>query len=132
MQPVSPKPATVPPILMVVEDDLALLKAITFAFETEGFDVRGYESGEALLQDEALPARGCLVIDFGLPGVDGLEVLSRLRARGVATPAVLITTANQSLLDRARAAGAPVVEKPLLERSLLDEVQKQLAIFSSA
>jgi FixJ family two-component response regulator len=117
---------------MVVEDDQALLKAITFSFETEGFDVRGYESGEALLQDESLPTHGCLVIDFGLPGVDGLEVLSRLRARGVAMPAVLITTASRNLLDRARAVGAPVVEKPLLERSLLDEVERQLRISGSA
>jgi CheY-like chemotaxis protein len=61
-----------------------------------------------------------VVLDQHLPGISGLAAVEALRARGVRTPAVLITTQpGPHLLARAKRAGALVVEKPILGDRLL-------------
>lgn len=115
------------PVLVLVDDDAAVAHAVKFAFELDGFEVRTYPDGEGLLA-APLPDRGCLVLDQHLPGLDGLDVLQRLRERGATLPAVLITTnPNRSLRNRARLAGAPIVEKPLLCDALLERVRAAVA-----
>src|SRR5262245_17601945 len=108
-------PAPPPPLrLVIVDDDRALRAALTFSLGLDGFQVEACGSGEALLAHE-LPERGCLVIDQRLPGISGLDALRALRARGVALPALLITTdPNRRLRAAAAEAGASIVEKPLL------------------
>jgi two-component system response regulator FixJ len=113
--------------ITIVDDDADLLDALRFSFEVEGFCVRAYLSGEALLEDSDRPACGCLVLDYRLLGIDGLELLRRLRLRGVTLPAVLITTPPASLVRRAAEAGVPVIEKPLLTEALSDQVRALLS-----
>jgi two-component system response regulator FixJ len=91
-------------VVLLVDDDAALAEAVKFAMELEGFAVQTYPDGESLLNLKSFPKRGCLVIDVKLPGVDGLELLRRLRARRVMLPAVLITT-NPPPSLRIHAAG---------------------------
>lgn len=113
------------PIVLLVDDDPAVRDSLVFALEFEGFDVRAYSSAEALLEDGDAPRAACLVADLNLPGVNGLTLVARLRAAGVRTPAILITT-NPSALVRARALvhGATIVEKPLLTDSLVDALRR--------
>ena len=97
-------------------------------FQVEGLDVRGYRDGESLLAEGEPPGDGCLVLDLHLPGMDGLELLERLRLRGVRTPAVLITTNPRAhVRNRAAAAGVPIIEKPLLTDALLTTVRGAIA-----
>lgn len=118
-------PATQPTVV-VVDDDTALRSALKFSLELDGFLVEAHESGAALSNAE-LPRKGCLVLDYDLAGVDGLQLLSALRARKVELPAVLIATQpNRSVRLRAAAAGVPIVEKPLLSDALLENVQRAL------
>src|SRR5215469_15822113 len=78
-------------IVLVVDDDAAVRSALKFALEVEGFAVKLYAGSIALLAEQGLPDRACLVIDYRMPGVDGLELVRRLRARQVALPAILIS-----------------------------------------
>src|SRR6185369_3031959 len=87
-----PACAEEPPTVVVVDDDAALRSALKFAFELDGFRVRTHASAEELLAFPTLPARGCLVLDYRLPGTDALALLKTLRQRGVMLPAILITT----------------------------------------
>ena len=119
-------------VLVLVEDNKPLLSALKLAFEVEGFDVRAYGDGESLLAEPDLPLRGCLVVDYQLPKMNGLETLSALRRRGVALPAVLITTPTPVVLAVAAAANVPVVGKPLQSDSLLDKVRELLAAADQA
>ncbi|MDQ0391074.1 response regulator transcription factor [Labrys monachus] len=112
--------------VIIVDDDVALLHALTFAFMVEGFDVRSYASGESLLAEASLPVRGCLVIDYKLPGLDGFQLLERLRARGVGMPAILMTTLTPAMARRAAAAAVRTVDKPLLNGKLFDTVKELL------
>ena len=115
------------PFVVLVDDDPALANALEFSLGLEGFDVHAYRDGEALLAGRPLPLRGCLVVDYNLPGMDGLALLERLRLADVHLPAILITTnPRQNLRLRAAAAGVPIVEKPLLTDALLTSVREAL------
>ena len=102
-------------LVVIVDDDAAVRAALAFSLELEGFEVESCRSGEALLT-HALPARGaCLVIDERLPGISGLETLSRLRDRLVMLPALLMTSyPTPKLRAAAHAADVRILEKPLM------------------
>lgn len=119
---------TLRPVVVVVDDDTDVLRSLQFAFEVEGFEVRAFASGEALLDQPAAAIEGCLVLDYQLGGIDGLALLERLRVAGCRQPAVLITTPNDGIMDRAAWAGVAIVEKPLLCDSLVGEVRRLLDI----
>jgi FixJ family two-component response regulator len=107
------------PPVVIVDGDHAIRSALTFSLELAGYAVDSYPSGEALLQGQAMPANACMIIDYGLPGIDGLQLLRALRTRHVRSPAILLATnPTRSLRAQARAAGAPIVEKPLLTEDL--------------
>jgi len=119
-------PAT--PTVLVVDDDPAVLSSLQFCLEIEGFAVRCYSSGPEILDDPSMPRSGCLVIDYRLPGMNGLDVLAELRRRNVMLPAILVTThPSTSLRARSTAAGATLVEKPLLNEALFERIRQLMA-----
>jgi len=119
---------TNPGPVLVVDDDAAVRDSLKFALELEGLNVRLYKGGEELLAATDLPARGCLVVDFYMPAMDGVELINRLRRRHVDLPAILITAkATQDLRDRAARSGVrQVLEKPLEDSKLIDSIRSAL------
>ena len=114
--------------VVVVDDDAAVLGALKFALELEGFSASAYRSGSELLAEAVLPEGACLVIDFNLPDTDGLRLLAALRNRAVQLPAVLITSnPSASVRRRAAAVDVPIVEKPLLGNALVDAIRTALS-----
>ena len=111
------------PNIAVVDDEPAVCNSLKFSLELEGFSVRTYGNGSELLNSADLGGIDCLVIDQRMPGMNGLELIEKLRQAGVSTPAVLITGQSSGAL-RAAAANAhvPVVEKPLFGNTLLDKI----------
>jgi FixJ family two-component response regulator len=111
--------------LILVDDDAALLNALSFAFETEGYEVRSFADAETLLADPAAPNGSvCLILDHRLPGMSGLALLSALRAQAVSAPAILITTHPSAAVRREAAKqGAEIVEKPLMGTDLASKVR---------
>jgi FixJ family two-component response regulator len=99
-----------PDLIVVIDDDVAVRNSLKFSLEVEGFEVHAYAEASTLLDEAELPRRGCLIIDYNLPGMNGLAALDTLRRRGVAMPA------------SAAAAGVAIVEKPLLGSALFDAV----------
>lgn len=115
--------------ILVVDDDPAVLSSLGFLFEIEGFAVQLYPNGAALLMETAIPAVGCLVVDYRLPDISGLELISILRARRVAIPAVLITTSpTPAILAEAAQSSVSVIEKPLLSGALFEQVRRVLSL----
>ena len=113
--------------LVLVDDDAPLREALRFSLEIDGFAVQAYATGEAAAAAPDLPERGCLVLDFRLPGMDGLTLLDTLRRRAVHLPAVLMTSnPGAGLLRRAHEAGVRVVEKPLLFDELVQSIREAL------
>ena len=114
-------------MVLVVDDDQAVLNSLKFSLEIEGFTVRTFHSGRELLDANALPPCGCLVVDFSMPDMDGLELVGRLRNDHCALPAILVTShPNAALRCRANAAGVNLVEKPLLSNALVEAINDAL------
>jgi FixJ family two-component response regulator len=109
--------------LALVDDDAALRHALAFSFETQGFAVAAFADAETALADPGLGEWRCVILDQRLPGMSGLDLLERLRAMALATPALLITS-NPTRQTRSRAAkvGVEIVEKPLLDDVLVERV----------
>ena len=112
------------PVVIVVDDDAAVLGSLKFALEIEGFAVRAYSTGDAVFNDSGLADCACFIIDQKLPGMNGLEVVAELRKEHIAAPVILITSAPTHVVQqRAALAGVPIVEKPLLGNALIDRVR---------
>jgi two-component system response regulator FixJ len=119
----------VPPrqMVAVVDDDPAVRGSLQFSLEIEGYEVRVFGDGSELLIDPKVARFACLIVDQNLPALSGLEVAEQLRARSVLNPVILITSQpSESLRQRARAAGIPIVEKPLLGNALVDAIHAVL------
>jgi two-component system C4-dicarboxylate transport response regulator DctD len=112
--------------IAIVEDDAALLNALVFALEADGYAVTSYGEAESALSRP--PHVDCLVIDQKLPGMDGLSLIARLRALEPQPPAILITTNPDQRLRRAAAtAKVQIVEKPLMGGELRQRILEALA-----
>jgi FixJ family two-component response regulator len=110
--------------VLVVDDDPAVRNSLDFCLTIDGYIVRSYASGADLLAELDFPAAGCLIIDYLLPDMNGLELLAELRRRKISLPAILITS-NPTALLRARTAeaGAVMIEKPFLTESLFEGIR---------
>jgi len=108
------------PVVFVVDDDSDVLSSLRFLLETDGFSVRTFPSGAALLDAIATGEVDCFVIDYKLPTMSGIDLASRLRNRNIDAPIILITGyPDEHILEKASAAGIHhVLRKPHLEESL--------------
>lgn len=115
--------------VIVVDDDAAVRQSLKFALELEGMNVRLYESGDELLADPELPTNGCLVIDYYMPAMNGVELVEKLRKKLVKLPAILITAraTDDMRKSAARSGFRQVIEKPLEDSTLLDGIRGALA-----
>ena len=115
----------------VIDDDDAVRRALAMLFRSAGIRAETHPSGLAFL--EALPsfreeAVGCVLTDVRMPGLDGLELLRRLKQGGFRRPVVVMTAhGDVSTAVRAMKAGAvDFVEKPFDDEALLASVAAAL------
>ena len=120
----------------VIDDDEAVRRAVAMLLRSAGLDAAIYPSGAAFL--DALPAldaadadaagAGCVLTDVRMPGLDGLELLRRLKELGVRAPVVVMTAhGDVATAVRAMKAGASdFVEKPFDDEALLAAIEAAL------
>jgi two-component system response regulator MprA len=114
--------------ILVVDDDAPIRRMLDRTLSAEGYAVEtAADGGEALAAVER-STPDLVVLDVGMPGVDGLSVSRRLRAKGLAVP-VLLLTARDSVPDRVAGldAGADdYLVKPFATEELLARVRALL------
>jgi two-component system, OmpR family, response regulator MprA len=85
--------------ILVVDDDPGVRNALDRALRLDGYEATAVADGEAALASLALTPPDAVILDLGLPGLDGLEVCRRMRTAGDDTP-VLMLTARDAVHDR--------------------------------
>lgn len=78
-------------MVVVVEDDESMREALERLLRAGGFDCASYTKADSLLAGGVDDHAVCVVSDFRLPGMTGLDLLAVLRERGIALPFILIT-----------------------------------------
>lgn len=114
--------------VLVVEDDQQLAQQVTEALETQGYVIDVAEDGEQAHYMAAVESYDLIVLDLGLPQLDGLSLLQRWREEGQTWP-VLILTARGTWHEKVRGmdAGADdYVTKPFHMQELLARVRALL------
>jgi FixJ family two-component response regulator len=115
-------------IIAIVDDDKAVGNAIKVLMRSAGLAAQAFSSGEEFLRSPELSRTGCLVIDFDMPKMSGLDLHNNLSRLGKKIPTILIT-AYPSDDIRARALQAGVIcylPKPFAESDLLNCIQTAL------
>lgn len=90
------------PLIAIVEDDESLRPALVGLVRSLGYDAEAHLSAEAFLETDTSTRADCLISDFQLPGIDGLDLAARLPG----LPVILITARTERAIDeRACACG---------------------------
>jgi len=112
--------------LVVVDDDEEVRTALRRLLRAMGHKVNLFASAE---EYEASPvAADCLIVDLRLPGLNGFELLERLRLRGSSTPIVFITgDGGPSPNDATAYAGTPSLAKPFDDHDLITAITRALS-----
>src|SRR5512143_3282931 len=93
------------PTVYVVDDDAAVLGSLRFLLETDGFAVRTFRNGTALLNAVRTPGADCYLIDYKMPDINGIDLVGRLRKSDSNAPVILITGyPDENISARAAAA----------------------------
>jgi two-component system, LuxR family, response regulator FixJ len=113
-----------PNLIAVVEDDQSMLEALEGLLVSAGYEVLPYPSAEAFLDANRHQDITCLISDIGLPGLNGIELVRRLRSTRADLAAIIITARHEkTLLEAALKAGArQVLLKPLNSDDLLTAI----------
>ena len=115
--------------ILVIEDDLALLETLRSFLETENFEVITAVDGKKGLEKASKERIDLIVLDLGLPTIDGFEVCRRLRAQGYMTPVIMLSGEKKDELDKATGldVGADdYIVKPFGTKELLSRIKAVL------
>jgi two-component system, LuxR family, response regulator FixJ len=117
-------------VVHVVDDDLAVRQSLSFLLASDGLPVRLHESALAFLEAMTETATGCIVTDVRMPGIDGIELLRRLKARGFGLPVIVMTGhADVPMAVEAMKEGAvDFIEKPFDDDLFLAAVRSALRL----
>jgi len=112
--------------LAIIDDDVEILKLLDEYLAKNGFEVEGFADGESFLSRDETEF-GLLILDIGLPGIDGLEICRRLRQKS-SIPIIMLTAASDDL-DRIlglELGADDYLGKPFNPRELLARIKALL------
>ena len=112
--------------LAIIDDDVEILTLLDEYLAKNGFEVEGFADGESFLSREETEF-GLLILDIGLPGIDGLEICRRLRQKSN-IPIIMLTAASDDL-DRIlglELGADDYLGKPFNPRELLARIKALL------
>ena len=114
--------------IYIVDDDPGVRDGLRRLLETYGYTVHAFATGPEFLVFQPHAEQACVLLDLGLPGMDGFAVLKSLRAAGRDVPVITMTAQpDREVRARALAAGAAsFIAKPFPSGQLLAMVKRAL------
>jgi FixJ family two-component response regulator len=107
--------------VFLVDDDERIRTSLTRALEKRGYIVTSFASAEAFLEAYDARCPGCLVLDYGMPGLNGLELQKRLGDDNVAIPIIFISGHGgvPETVQAMKAGAVDFLEKPFRQITLI-------------
>jgi len=108
--------------ICVVDDDAGVRDSMRALLESHGYEVREFDSAAAYLKD--FYPHCCVIVDYRMPGMNGLELLELLRVAEIQTPAILMTDKDEPNLTKrigTTSAHAWLI-KPIAEAELVGAI----------
>jgi FixJ family two-component response regulator len=115
-------------LVSVVDDDESMRKTVSRIVMSDGLEVVTYGSAEEFLERDGPQGSACLILDFNLPGISGVDLQERLNRSGSRIPIIFISAdADDATREKALRAGAVgFLSKPFSISSLLNAVRSTL------
>ena len=111
--------------ICIADDDKAFRESLRAFLEACGDQAEAIARGDEFLLRADVQNADCLLLDFDIPGAGGQQILERLRARGLTTPAIVLTTNGKRLGARLQKAGVlKGLSKPVTDEELLLWLEK--------
>ncbi len=114
--------------LLLVEDDRELASRLAKRLSAAGFAVDRAADGTSALAWPDLDTHSAVVLDLGLPGIDGLSLLRQWRARGIRVPVIILTARGnwQEKVEGLNAGADDFVVKPVHSEELIARLHAQI------
>lgn len=112
-------------VVLVVDDDDSMRQAIQRLLNAAGMNTEAFASAEALLAKGPIACAACIVSDYKLPAMSGLDLLTELRTRGLQLPVIVVTAHDASEVrnEAMRRGASGYLAKPFRSKDLLDAIQ---------
>src|SRR5438876_10446816 len=116
------------PWIAIVDDDPAVLKALSRLLRTHSFHARTFVSGQELLAALPTGLPECLIVDLQMPEMNGLELQQHLVSNGIRIPTILITAHADGEMHELSDEGTLVasLRKPLQEDALFSAIDRAI------
>ena len=117
----------------LVDDDEAVLHSLTALFEAEGYAVKSYLSADEFLHGEIIPPVetqiDCLIVDFRMPEMTGVELQRRLIEESAEFPVIVITAFGEvsAAVEALKLGAQDFIEKPFEDEGLIRAVEAAIA-----
>jgi two-component system response regulator FixJ len=117
------------PVVHLIDDDEAMRESLAFLLDAEGLATRTYDSAVGFLRQEGAQATGVIVTDIRMPEMNGLELVTRLKAAGSTAPVIVITGHGDVPLavEAMKAGVVDFLEKPFDDETMLGSIRGALA-----
>jgi two-component system response regulator FixJ len=121
-------------VVHVIDDDAAMRDSLAFLLDVNGFAAKTHESADAFLGGVDLASLACVISDIRMPGMNGIELVRKLKGGGGSCPVILITGhGDVALAVEAMKAGAvDFIEKPFDDAALLGAIRSALEVRPAA
>jgi FixJ family two-component response regulator len=115
---------TAPFTVYVVDDDAAILKALSRLLRAHGLEVRTFGSARDFLSQHDPAVQGCAILDVAMPDLDGLQLQQAMQEGGFERPVIFVTGRGDipTSVRAMKAGAADFLTKPVSERDLLDAI----------
>ncbi|MCA0919910.1 response regulator transcription factor [Pseudooceanicola nanhaiensis] len=119
-------------VVYVVDDDQDIRSSLTRALGQRGFDVVPYASAATFLSEYDEQTSGCIVLDYGMPGMNGLELQAELNRRGSPLALIFITGHGgvPESVQAMKGGAVDFLEKPFRQSVLVERIEAALEIAS--
>jgi two-component system, LuxR family, response regulator FixJ len=117
-------------MIHVIDDDAAMRDSLAFLLDVNGFEPKVYDSAAAFLSQAPVAQLTCVVSDIRMPGMNGIELVRKLRGEGATCPVILITGHGDVALavEAMKAGAADFIEKPFDDAVLLGAIRAALEV----